>query len=415
MSVPAVVVIGDGQLARMMAEPAAALGIELRALVTDSASSTAQVLPFTAQGSPNDTSIIRQLCAGAIALTFEHEHIPTVLFRDLAGQLAIEPSREALLYAQDKLEMRRRLDTIGVPQPRWREVSSMADLEAAGAELGWPLVLKTARGGYDGRGVRVIGAASEATDWLARLSGSTGEGLAGVDAATAAANSAADSENLGLLAEELVSFDQELAVLLARRRSGEIRQWPVAKTYQDHGICSEVSVPAPGLSTGMTTHAQQIAQHIATGLDVTGILAVEMFHVPADPTDPTGHPERVLVNELAMRPHNCGHWTQDGSLTSQFENHLRAVLDLPLGDTAMSAPAAVMVNLLGTPDASSEDEPRENFGEAMAAHPDAKIHYYGKGVRPGRKLGHVNMVGENVEELLAAAREVRDILNRPTS
>jgi 5-(carboxyamino)imidazole ribonucleotide synthase len=232
--------------------------------------------------------------------------------------------------------------------------------------------VKTPRGGYDGKGVRVVSAATEADDWFAAL--------------------AEDARGGALLVEELVDFTRELAQQIARRPSGEVRAYPVVETVQRGGVCAEVIAPAPHATGRLSEVAERIGIGIAEGLDVTGMLAVELFET----TD-----ERLLVNELAMRPHNSGHWTQDGALTSQFEQHLRAVLDLPLGDSEPSAAWAVMVNILGGPAAETLDE---RFAAAMAEHPAAKVHTYGKAPRPGRKVGHVNAVGEDLDEVAYHAR-----------
>lgn len=260
----------------------------------------------------------------------------------------------------------------------------MRELREQAERIGSPLVIKWARGGYDGHGVRVISAPAQAADWLADL-----------------------EAGRALLVEEKVNFTRELAVLLARRPSGEIRQWDVAQTVQHEGICSVVQAPAPGLAPDLARRAQQIGASIAKRLDVTGVLAVEMFLC-----ERSGQPQ-LVVNELAMRPHNSGHWTLDGAVTSQFENHLRAVLDLPLGDTGTIYPASCMVNLLG----AHCPEPRQRYAQAMAAVPEAKIHYYGKEVRARRKLGHVSVCGADAQlalrrasaavALLGAAKETR--------
>jgi 5-(carboxyamino)imidazole ribonucleotide synthase len=237
--------------------------------------------------------------------------------------------------------------------------------------VGGEAVVKTARGGYDGKGVRVVRSAQDVADWF----------------------TAAEQGGPALLAEEKVPFLRELAVLLARRPSGEYRVWPVVETVQRDGVCAEVVTPAPHLDPSVREQAVAAACRVAEGLDVTGVLAVEMFEVPAEADGP-----RVVVNELAMRPHNSGHWTIDGAVTSQFEQHLRAVLDLPLGSTEARAPWAVMANVLGST--------RERLTDALpevTADPDVKVHLYGKDVRPGRKLGHVTVYGDDLDDVRARA------------
>ena len=357
---PVVAVIGGGQLARMMQESAIALGLELRPLVEELDGSTGQVVVASRVGTPADADEVRALVDGASVLTFEHEHIPTALLAALEGELPIEPKAEALLYAQDKLAMRERLSELGIPCPKWAKVEDEEALDAFGEQIGFPLVVKTPRGGYDGHGVRVVDSASEVADWFA--SGP-------------------------LLAEELVPYSFEVSALCARRPSGEIASWPLARSDQVDGVCSVVTAPAPGISPSAAERATKIGERIAAELGVTGVLAVEMFVVKS------AEGERLFVNELAMRPHNTGHWTIDGAVTSQFEQHLRAVLDLPLGSTAIKAQGStsVMVNLLG----SAYADPALALPRALAGHPEAKIHLYGKEVRPRRKLGHVTVVDED--------------------
>jgi len=346
----------------MMAEPAAALQIRLRALVEAADGAAAQVLPDSPVGTPQHLDQLRALVAGADVLTFEHEHVPGDHLRALVAEgVSVQPGPDALACAQDKLHMRERLGALGVPCPRWARVSTAAELEEFAETVGRPVIVKTPVGGYDGKGVRVVSHADEVADWMA--------------------------DGGALLVEEKVPFVRELAALVARRPSGEMRSWPVVETIQRDGVCAEVLSPAPGLDPELARQAEEIARTVAEGLGVTGVLAVEMFATA----------EGVLVNELAMRPHNSGHFSIDGSVTSQFEQHLRAVLDLPLGDTSPTAPWAVMVNLLG----SELEDPASAYPALMARCPEAKVHLYGKAVRPGRKLGHVTVTGAD----LGACRE----------
>jgi 5-(carboxyamino)imidazole ribonucleotide synthase len=302
-------------------------------------------------------------------VTFDHEHVPTDHLHALEESgVAVRPGAGALVHAQDKLVMRRALDRLGMPQPRFRAVSSARDA----AELGLPCVLKRARGGYDGKGVWFVDSAAE----------------------FAAALEAAAATGVAVLAEERVDFRRELAALVARSPSGQAAAYPVVESVQRDGICREVVSPAPGLPDHLATQAQELALRIARELDVTGILAVELFETADD---------RILVNELAMRPHNTGHWTQDGAVTSQFENHLRAVLDLPLGSPRARAPWTVMVNILGGP-ADSGGRLYDGYPHALARDPSLRVHLYGKEPRPGRKVGHVNAYGDDLQECLERAR-----------
>ncbi|WP_309134398.1 5-(carboxyamino)imidazole ribonucleotide synthase [Cellulomonas sp.] len=386
MTPPTVAVVGGGQLARMMAGPATALGLRLRVLVEAPGSSAAQAVADGPVGAAADVAAVTALVDGADVLTFEHEHVPgDVLDAVAARGVPVRPGPHALLHAQDKVVMRERLTALGVPCPRWSPVSTGEELAAFLAEAGGRAVVKTARGGYDGKGVRVVRDANEVADWLDAAAAGTGPRL---------------------LVEELVPFRRELAALVARAPSGEVVTWPVVESVQRDGVCAEVVAPAPGLDPATEAAAVEVARRVADGLDVTGVLAVEMFEVD----DPDGGAPRVLVNELAMRPHNSGHWTIDGAVTSQFEQHLRAVLDLPLGGTEPRAPWTVMVNLLG----SALDDPAQAL-PAVLADPGVKVHLYGKDVRPGRKLGHVNVSGHDLEDVRARARAAVALLRGETS
>jgi 5-(carboxyamino)imidazole ribonucleotide synthase len=366
---PTVAVIGGGQLARMLAEPAAALGIPLRLLAEAEGVSAAQVIPDTIIGDHRDLEALRKVTSGAAVVTFDHEHVPTDHLHALAeAGVAVRPAPEALVHAQDKAVMRERLTALGVPCPRYAVVHSAADIE----DFGLPCVVKVTRGGYDGRGVWTIRSHHEAEEAFAT----------------------AEATGVQVLAEELVDFRRELAALVARSPSGQAAAYPVVASTQVDGICSEVVSPAPDLAAELATRAQQVALRIAKELDVTGILAVELFET---------RDGRVLVNELAMRPHNTGHWTQDGAVTSQFENHLRAVLDLPLGSPAPRERWTVMVNILGGP---REQVGRlyDGYPHALARDPRLRVHLYGKELRPGRKVGHVNAYGDDLDDCLERAR-----------
>ncbi|WP_448641024.1 5-(carboxyamino)imidazole ribonucleotide synthase [Geodermatophilus sp. URMC 63] len=377
---PVVAMVGGGQLARMTHQAAIALGQSLRVLATDPAESAALVAADVRLGDHRDLDALRALAEGATVVTFDHEHVPTEHLRALAADgVRVAPGPDALVHAQDKLVLRRALTAAGEPQPVWAEVRSQEELARFAATTGWPVVVKTPRGGYDGRGVFVLDAAEEAADLLAAHG--------------------------SLLAEQRVELVRELAVLVARSPFGQVAVWPVVETVQRDGINTEVLAPAPGLDEDGALAAQELAVRIADRVGVVGVMAVELFQVG----------DGVLVNELAMRPHNSGHWTIEGARTSQFEQHLRAVLDYPLGSTAMVAPVVVMANVLGGRAAAAGwDGPGtdERVHHLMAHWPDVKLHWYGKGQRPGRKLGHVTALGEDLEEVraraVAAARYLAD-------
>ena len=362
-------VVGGGQLARMMAQPAIALGLPLRLLAEADGVSAAQVIPDQLVGDHTDLADLRAVTAGCAVVTFDHEHVPTDHLHALAADgIAVRPGPEALVHAQDKGVMRARLAELGVPCPRNALVGSVADVEAFGV----PCVLKTTRGGYDGKGVWFVETLAEAEEPLR----------------------AAAASGVALLAEERVDFRRELSALVARSPSGQAAAYPVVASTQLDGICHEVVAPAPDLAPETAGRAQEIALRIAGALDVTGILAVELFET----TD-----GEILVNELAMRPHNTGHWTQDGAVTSQFENHLRAVMDLPLGSPAPRERWTVMVNILGGPD-PEVGRLYDGLPHALARDPHLRVHLYGKGLRPGRKVGHVNAYGDDLDDCLERAR-----------
>jgi 5-(carboxyamino)imidazole ribonucleotide synthase len=352
----------------MMAQPAIALGLPLRLLAEAEGVSAAQVIPDHLVGDYTDLPTLRKVTAGASVVTFDHEHVPTDHLHALEDDgLAVRPGPGALVHAQDKAVMRRRLAELDVPCPRNAVVTTVAEVEA----FGLPCVLKTTRGGYDGKGVWVVRALEEAQ--------------VAFDTAAAA--------GVQVLAEELVDFRRELSALVARSPSGQAAAYPVVASTQLDGICHEVIAPAPDLSPALAGEAQEIALRVAGALDVTGILAVELFET----TD-----GRILVNELAMRPHNTGHWTQDGAVTSQFENHLRAVMDLPLGSPAPRSRWTVMVNILGGP--TDAGHLYDGLPHALARDPHLRVHFYGKDLRPGRKVGHVNACGDDLDDCLERAR-----------
>lgn len=370
-------IIGGGQLARMCAAPAAELGITISVLAEAEDASAALVTPSAPVGSHTDVEAVLNFSQHCDVVTFDHEHVPAeVLDAVVASGIPVHPSPAALRFAQDKLAMRERLSELGIPCPRWRAVTSADEVAAFADEVGWPVVVKTPRGGYDGKGVRVVAEVSGLQDWLAR----------------------AEAAGEALLVEEKVPFVRELAVLLARSPSGQAAVWPVVETVQTEGICTDVVAPAPDLGDDLAMALVEAGLRVAGELEVTGVLAIEVFQTEGG----AGY----VVNELAMRPHNSGHWSMDGAVTGQFEQHLRAVLDLPLGSPRPLAPWTVMANVLGG------DYPQlyPAYRHVMARDPGAKIHMYGKGVRPGRKIGHVNVSGPDLTDLRDRARHAADYL-----
>ena len=368
--------VGAGQLARMTHQAAIALGQSLRILADTPDDGAALVASDVVVGDYHSLADLRRFAVGCDVVTWDHEHVPNEHIQALAAEgVNVQPGAEALRFAQDKQQMRERLGELGVPCPRWAPITSPQDLDEFAASVGWPLVLKASRGGYDGKGVWVVGNALDAAAVLA--------------------------SDVPLIAEEKVPIARELAADVARSPWGQGAAWPVVETVQQDGICVEVIAPAQELSDERADEAQELALRIAAELGVTGVLAVELFET----TD-----GRLLVNELAMRPHNSAHWTIEGSRTSQFEQHVRAVLDYPLGATHMTAPVVVMANLLGGPDDVTPQGIDERVHHCMAKWPDVKIHLYGKGFRPGRKVGHVTALGDDLADVRARARAAADYL-----
>jgi 5-(carboxyamino)imidazole ribonucleotide synthase len=377
---PVIGVVGGGQLARMMAPAATALGFELRVLAEAEDVSAVSAVSTSPVGDYKDLQTLLDFADGLDVMTFDHEHVPTDHLRELlAAGVNVQPGPDALVNAQDKLVMRAAIDSLGLPNPAWAAVSDVAGLVSFGDRTGWPVVLKMPRGGYDGKGVRIIDSAedaAEAAEWFEAMN--------------------------PLLVEAKVDFSRELSALVARTPGGEARAWPVVHTIQVDGVCDEVIAPALGIPLEVAAAAEDAALRIAHELGVTGVMAAELFETPGTGTG-------FLINELAMRPHNTGHWTQDGSVTSQFEQHLRAVLNLPLGATDVLGPVVVMKNFLG----GDNQDLFSAYPAALALEPAAKVHCYGKSVRPGRKIGHVNLVGDatgDVDSVRQRATRVADTI-----
>ncbi len=349
------------------------LGLKFKLLSDTPQDSAAQAVADVVIGDYRDLETLRAFARGCDVITFDHEHVPLEHLRALeADGVPVRPSPDALAHAQDKGVMRERLTALGVPCPRHRIVRDPADVTAFAEEgAGYPVVLKTVRGGYDGKGVWVVRAQAEAADPF----------RAGVP----------------VLAEEKVDFARELAANVVRSPHGQAVAYPVVESQQVNGVCDTVIAPAPGLSDELSGEAQELALRIAKELGVVGHLAVELFETRQG---------EILVNELAMRPHNSGHWTQDGSMTSQFANHLRAVLDLPLGDPRPRARWTVMCNVLG----GDYPDMYAGYLHCMARDPQLKIHMYGKDVKPGRKVGHVNTYGDDLDDVLERARHAAGYL-----
>ena len=359
---PRVGIIGAGQLGRMSAAPAAALGVDLILLAQSATDSGAQVAEFEV-GDYRDLGQVRDFAKKCDLLTFEHELIPISVVRALESEgVKFYPTSESFVYSQDKAAMREKLASYLAP--KWQVVTNASEI------LGFPVIAKSISGGYDGRGVWKVNSESELASILL--------------------------ENPKLLVEELIEFDFEISVMVARSPHGQAATWAPTQTVQSYGICTMTIAPAPDLSESLGQQAQQMALSIAAEIKLVGVMAVEMF-VKGD---------QLFINELAMRPHNSGHWTIDGSITSQFEQHLRAILDLPLGDTSMTSKYAVMGNVLG----GDKQDMYRPYLHLLARTPKLKVHQYRKEVKPGRKIGHVTLLGENLVELTTEVQHAIDYM-----
>ncbi len=360
---PRVGIIGAGQLGRMSTAPAAALGIDLLLLAQSAKDSGAQIADFEV-GDYRDLAQVREFAKKCDLVTFEHELIPISVIRALESEgIKFYPTSESFIYSQDKAAMREKL--ANYLAPKWQVVTNAAEI------LEYPVIAKSIYGGYDGRGVWKVNSEIELATIL--------------------------QENPKLLVEELVDFDFEISVMVARSPHGQAATWAPTQTVQSDGICTMTIAPAPDLTESLGQEAQLIVLSIAAEIKLVGVMAVEMF-VKGD---------QLFINELAMRPHNSGHWTIDGSVTSQFEQHLRAILDLPLGDTSMTSKYAVMGNVLG----GDKQDMYRPYLHLLARTPKLKIHQYRKEVKPGRKIGHVTLLGENLVELTTEVQHAIDYMS----
>ncbi len=364
---PVVGIVGAGQLARMTYQAAIALGVGVRVLAEHPDESAARVCPLVDIGSPDSRADLVAFAARCDVLTLDHELVDDEALEAIeAAGGVVRPGARALRFAKDKLHQRTEFARAGLPVPPFAEVHTAADITAFASRHGWPVVAKAQRGGYDGRGVWILDGAAVAEDLVREAAG----------------------RGTPLMVEAYVPIERELAVLVARRPGGECVVYPVVETVQRDGICHEVIAPA-AIPASVADDARQIGLTIADLIDVTGVFATELFLTGGT----------LVINEVATRPHNSGHFSMDACATSQFENHLRAVLDWPLGPTDLLTPYVVMANLLG--------EDRESLASrvplAVALPGGVHPHLYGKEVRPGRKVGHVNAWGTDAEETRARA------------
>jgi len=364
-------ILGAGQLARMDLEAAIALDLDVTVLASTASDAAVRAGARALVGDHRDLAVLEAFAAEVDVVTFEFEGIDPahLLALERAGHRLV-PSAAAKLHAQDKLHQRRELSAAGFPVPPFAHARTAIDLAEFAATHGWPVVMKAPRGGYDGRGVVVASNEAEGAAYLAEL---------------------AD----GALLEPALAIECELAVQVARTSDGTTATYPVVETVQRDAMLRELVCPAQ-ITDAHALQACELARTIVTHIGATGLVAVELFLTP----------EGLLVNELALRPHNSGHHTIEANATSQFEQHLRAALDWSLGDTRLLAPAAVTVNVVGPPDGS---DPRDRLPQALAVS-GAHIHLYGKQARPGRKLGHVTALGRDRAAARATAWRAAEIL-----
>ncbi len=374
---PRLGIVGGGQLAKMLAQAAAQLGCEVVVLERTRHSPAARLAPRALVGDYNDPAQLLRLATLVDGVTLENEFVDADSLRVLeAAGHQLRPSACCLALVQDKFLQKQTLAATGLPMPRFAAVASLEEVERAGGRWGWPLLLKARRNAYDGKGnVTLPSFVAAAAAWAA-LGGEQGRGL---------------------YVEEFCDFRTELAVIVTRSPRGEMVTYPVVETVQRHHICHLVRAPAP-VSAEVAAHAAELAQKAAAAVGVVGSCGVELFLTR------TG---QVLINELAPRVHNSGHYTIEACGCSQFENHLRAVLGWPLGSPRMRAPAAVMINLLGVGPGPGWPEGLER---ALAV-PGAHVHVYGKPHSArGRKMGHVTALGESLEAAEMTARAAAEAL-----
>ncbi len=366
MTFPRLGVIGAGQLARMMVAPATAMGVNLRLLAGDSSESGAQICDHFI-GDPSNAEAVLKFARTCDVVTFEHEQVPQSVIKNLENNgIKVYPRSDSFIFSQNKVEMRKKMDELELPNPQWQEYDGQE------LRLTFPLIAKTITGGYDGRGVFIVDSETE----LKNLHNEIGKSL---------------------LLEEKLNFDSEIAIMVARSPHGQAATWAPTWTVQESGICTSTVTPAPGISEEIATTAAEIALKIAQGISLVGVMAVELFQIG----------NQLFINELAMRPHNSGHWTIEGAATSQFEQHIRAVLDLPLGDTSLTSTWTVMGNILG----GEKTDMYRPYLHLMARTPALKFHHYRKEVRPGRKIGHVTLLGDDLVELRNEVQHALDYLS----
>lgn len=370
-------IIGGGQLARMMYQASIGLSIKVGLLSENNNDSAALVMPDVHIGSHLDRNALFTFADIYKNITFDHEHVPqTYLYEIVNAGYKVNPHPDCLVYAQNKILMRQKMQALELPNPNWTVAKNKADIANFAKHQGYPFIIKAPQGGYDGHGVWKISSSDDLLSFY---------------------HSHDQTNAYPFILEECIDFCAELSVIVARNTNGQVVCYPVSQSVQENGVCVRTITPAPMLAENLSRELQQVGKKIADALNVTGVLAVELM---------LDKNNLYYVNELAMRPHNTGHWTIDGAITSQFENHIRGVLGLPLGDASMCSPVVVMQNIFG----GNLEDISTKIAEVYAQYSALKVHLYGKEVRLGRKLGHVNLLGDRLESLLRIAQQVNDLL-----
>jgi 5-(carboxyamino)imidazole ribonucleotide synthase len=362
----------------MAGEATSALGLSMAVLAQRPDDAACAVAAEVVVGSPFVETDLRALCERCGVVTFDHDQVDLDIVARLGAEgYVLRPGASTLEFAVDKAHMRTVLDSAGVPVPAYAIFDNGPDAAKSvgrfAQEHGWPVMVKAARGGYDGKGVWPVADQNEVAEALSHVKGT-------------------------VVVEELLTLDAELAVMVARRPSGSAAAWPAVETAQVGGVCREVLVPGR-LPSDVVEAATGLGQKVAEIAGAVGVMAIELFWSEG----------RLLVNEVATRPHNSGHWTIEGAVTSQFENHVRAVLDLPLGSTAPQHPQVASVNVFG---GAEGEGPADRLARGLAVD-GAHVHLYGKDPRPGRKLGHVTVCGEDPELVRARAWSAARALGTP--
>jgi 5-(carboxyamino)imidazole ribonucleotide synthase len=376
-----VAILGAGQLARMLALAAHRLGVRCVAMDEHPDAVAGHVCALHVDRFDAPTNLDAFL-SGCAVCTYEFENVPAALAERVAQRVALRPGAEALARSQDRVVEKTLFNRLGVRTARFAPVDTLDDLRQAAADLGLPAILKTRRLGYDGKGQRVVRAISELDDAFAQLAGGAGAGKANVG-------------NAGLILEAFVPFARELSIISARGLDGSVVFYPLVENHHHEGILRLSIAPASGVDAALQRHAQELATRVLVELGYVGVLAIELFDLGPS----LAPPERLVANEMAPRVHNSGHWTMDASECDQFENHIRAIVGLPLGSTRVHQHAA-MVNIVGQMPPLAE----------LAAIDGARVHLYAKSARAGRKLGHVNVVAGSEAELRRRVLGVASVL-----